>query len=205
MAKPIIVSSYGPLDEAVEAFQSGEVVAYPTETFYGLAVDPLNEDALKKLFSIKDRDLKNPISLIVSDKSKVFDYAVDAPGLSRKLMDRFWPGPLTIVFKARPGVSELLTAGTGTVAIRVSSNPVAIELAREAGSAITATSANASGKPPTVSADGVVEYFGGKVSVVIDGGEVTGGKGSTIVDITGKTPKIVREGVVDADEILMVY
>jgi len=204
-SKPIIVSSYGPLDEAVEAFNNGEVVAFPTETFYGLAVDPSNEEALEGLFSIKERDKKNPISLIVHDRSKVFDFADDVPELARKLMDAFWPGPLTIVFNAKPSVSHLLTSGTGSIAIRVSSNPVATEFCRETGSAITATSANPSGKEPTAKAEEVVKYFGSKLGAVIDGGEVSGGKGSTIVDVRGKVVKVLRVGAIDTDRILNIY
>lgn len=203
--KPIIVSSYGPLDEAIEAFHKGEVVAYPTETFYGLAVDPFNEDAVKKLFKLKGRDLNNPVTVIVSDKSKVFDLVESVPDLSRKLMDKFWPGALTIIFKANKEVSDTLISGRGTIGIRVSVNPVATEFAREVRSAITATSANPSGKVPTVTADHVVEYFGDKLGAVIDGGEVSGGLGSTIVDVTGDTLKVVREGVIATDEILKVY
>lgn len=203
--KPIVVSSYGPLDDAVKAFRKGEIVAYPTETFYGLAVDPFNEEAVKKLFELKGRDFDNPITVIVNDKSKIFDLVETTPELGRKLMDRFWPGALTIVFKANEKVSHILTSGRGTIGVRVSINPVATEFAREVVSPITATSANPSGMLPPITADEVIDYFGDKLGAVIDGGEVAGGLGSTIVDVTGKTLKIVREGVIKADEILKVY
>ena len=203
--KPLVVSSYGPLDKAVEAFSKGEIVAYPTETFYGLAVDPFNEEAVNKLFQLKGRDLNNPITVIVNDKSKVFDLVESVPELGRKLMDSFWPGPLTIVFKANKKVPHVLTSGIGTIGIRVSLNPVATEFAREVATPITATSANPSGMEPPITADKVIEYFGDKLGAVIDGGEVAGGLGSTIVDVTGSTTVVVREGVIEADEILKVY
>lgn len=205
--KPIVVSSYGPLDEAIEAFNRGEIVAYPTETFYGLAVDPFNENAVKKLFEVKGRDFDSPFTVIVNDKSKVFDLVDEVPDIARKLMDKFWPGPLTIVFKANSKVPEILTSGKGTIGIRVSVNPVATEFAREAASPITATSANPAGMAPTVNADKVIEYFGEKLGAVIDGGEVSGGLGSTIVSVatTENSVVVIREGAINTDDILKVY
>ncbi len=208
--KPIVVLSYGPLDEAIEAFNNGEIVAYPTETFYGLAVDPFNEDAVRKLFELKGRDFGSPLTVIVNEKSKVFDLAEDVPDIARKLMDRFWPGPLSIIFKANSKVPDILTSGKGTIGIRVSVNPVAVEFAREVVSPITATSANPAGLEGAVSADKVIEYFGDKLGAVIDGGEVAGGMASTVVDVSkvdksGSGVEVIREGVIETIEILKVY
>lgn len=219
--QPIVISSYAPLDKAQEAFLNGEVVAYPTETYYGLAVDPFNETAVRKLYELKGRDFGNPLTVIVSDKSKVFDLVEYVPALGRKLMERFWPGALTVVFKASKTVPDILIANKGTIGIRVSVNPVATEFARGVRSAITATSANPTGEEPPTTAEQVINYFGDKIAVVIDGGEVSGGKGSTVVDVskidvlkdseavngasTEGFVEIVREGIISTDEILKVY
>ena len=142
------------IDEAVAILKSGGVIAFPTETFYGLGADARNESAIKKIFGIKGRDFKNPILVVIGDGRHLDTFAAEIPAAARKLMDRFWPGPLTLVFKAASSVSPMLTAGSGKIGIRLTSHPIAMELSKRLGGPLTATSANLSGAPECSSADG---------------------------------------------------
>jgi L-threonylcarbamoyladenylate synthase len=182
--------------EASSILRSGGVVAYPTETFYGLGADGQNEEAIKKIFLIKGRNFKNPISVIVGNVNDVRGLVDEVPEIALHLMERFWPGALTIIFKASPDISDHLTAGTGKIGIRLSSHPIATALARKLGHPITATSANFSGNNECTSADEVIQGIGDQVDAVIDGGQTPGGLGSTIIDVTTDPPAILREGVI---------
>ncbi|MEK7881280.1 MAG: L-threonylcarbamoyladenylate synthase [Deltaproteobacteria bacterium] len=186
---------------AVEALRRGKIVAYPTETFYGLGVDALNPKAVEKLFAIKGRPPEKPVTLIIKDRAELKNIAFEISRQATLLMDRYWPGPLTLILKASKKIPSLITAGTGTVGVRISSDLTAQKLAFEFSSAITATSANPSGKPPAKDTASCVEYFNGNIDVVIDGGSLTAEKGSTIVDATGTEIKLVREGVIPFEEI----
>jgi L-threonylcarbamoyladenylate synthase len=187
--------------EASSILRAGGVVAYPTETFYGLGADGQNEEAVKKIFLIKGRNFKNPISVIIGDANDVRGLVEEIPEFALHLMERFWPGALTIIFKASPEVSHLLTAGTGKIGIRLSSHPVATALAKKLGHPITATSANLSGKHECTSADEVIQGIGDQIDAVIDGGQTPGGSGSTIIDVTTDPPAILREGVIPKDKL----
>ena len=182
--------------EASAILRIGGVVAYPTETFYGLGADGRNEEAVAKIFLIKGRNFKNPISVIIGDANDVRGLVEEIPEFARHLMQRFWPGALTIIFKASPDISPLLTAGTGKIGIRLSSDPVATALAKNLGRPVTATSANLSGKHECASADEVIQGIGDQIDAVIDGGRTPGGSGSTIIDVTTDPPVILREGVI---------
>jgi len=184
------------ISAAIAVLKEGGVIAYPTETFYGLGADAFSETAVEKVFALKGRNPGNPLSLIVADERALHALVAEVPNKARELMKRFWPGPLTIVFRAAPGVSPRLTANTGTIAIRISSHPIAALLARELGSPLTATSANLSGQKETVSAAGVKDVFGNVADMIIDGGETPGGLGSTIVDVTVLPFRILREGAI---------
>lgn len=187
--------------EAVDILDRGGVVAYPTETFYGLGADGTNESAIGRIFEIKGRGRQVPISLIIGDRQDLEHLAAPIPEEARKLVEAFWPGAITILFEALPGVSGLLTAGTGKIGVRLSSNPVATLLARRLGRPLTATSANPSGFPECSTADEVLEALGSGVDAVIDGGSTPGGSGSTIIDCTVDPPLILREGVLSREKI----
>ena len=189
------------IDEAVAILKNGGVIAFPTETFYGLGADARNDEAIEKIFGIKGRDFKNPILVVIGDTGHLDNVAEDIPEEARKLMDRFWPGPLTIVFRAAPSVSPKLTAGTGKIGIRLTSHPIAMEISKRLGGPLTATSANFSGMPECSSAVEVLSQLEGNLDGVIDGGQTPGGKGSTIVDVTVSPEKILREGVIAASLI----
>jgi L-threonylcarbamoyladenylate synthase len=186
------------IDEAVAILKNGGVIAFPTETFYGLGADAHNEAAIEKIFGIKGRDFKNPILVVIGDVRHLETFAENIPTEAQKLIDRFWPGPLTIVFQAAPSVSPKLTAGSGKIGIRLTSHPIAMEISKRLAGPVTATSANLSGAPECSSAVEVISQLEGKLDGVIDGGQTPGGKGSTIVDATVSPIKVLREGVIPA-------
>ncbi len=199
--KPLISGTSFLPGKAREVFRRGGVIAYPTETFYGLGVDPFNIDSVKRLFLLKGRPAKNPVSLIIKDLEMLNSLVEDVPLAARELIKRFWPGPLTIIFRAKAGLPAELLANTGKVGVRISSNPVAQRLVEALNSPITATSANPSGKDAPRSAPEVIEYFNGYIDMLIDGGELLGHYGSTVVDITDNKVEIIREGEIPASEL----
>lgn len=178
MTNPVLDSQ---IQKAIRLLKQGGLIAFPTETYYGLGVDPFNTKALQRLFKVKRRGADKAVLVLVADQSQVERFADSIPVHFNKLMSAFWPGPLTLVFPARSNVSELLTGGTGTVGIRQSPNPVAIQLLQELAGPITATSANRSGASPATTAAEVEEIFGSEVDLIIDGGATPGGQGSTLV------------------------
>lgn len=181
---------------AVYVLKEGGVIAYPTETFYGLGADARNTAAIEKIFAIKGRAFHNPVSVIVANEDDLLPLVRDIPTEARLLMKRFWPGPLTIVFGAAPAVSDRLTAKTGKIGIRISSHPVASLLAGGLGAPLTATSANLSGEPESSDASAVREALGDLPDLMIDGGKTPGAPGSTIIDVTVRPFRILREGAI---------
>lgn len=190
------------VDAARITLLSGGVVALPTESFYGLAVDMTSEQAVGRLFQVKGRRPDQPVLLLLPALESVDQYAVRIPDYARRLSDRFWPGGLTLVFEAAPWVSPLLTAGTGTIGLRLSSHPVATAVARALGGAITGTSANPSGEDPCRTAEAVAASMGRDVDLILDGGETPGGTGSTVLDITSYPPALIREGMVSRSRLV---
>ena len=181
---------------ASSIISKGGIVAFPTETYYGLAVDPFNEKALQRLFDLKNRPSSKPILTLINNPEQLPLLTHSIPSQYQSLMDRFWPGPLTLVFTARPAVSAILTGNTSTVGVRISSNQIAQALVDCFGAPITATSANLSGLNPASCPDEVKQQFGGQLDLIIDGGTTLGGSGSTIVGIDANRLKIIRPGVV---------
>jgi len=186
---------------AVDVMRDGGVIAFPTETFYGLGVDPSQDAALHRLFEVKGRDYRNPIPLIISDRTVLTELASDIPDAAVRLMDRFWPGPLTLVFRALPSVSSVITAGLGTVGVRHAGNLLARLLAEGLSGVITATSANSSGFRPCTTGVMARHHLEGKIDLVLDGGTVPGGLPSTVVDVTKDIPAVIRVGVIPAEDI----
>lgn len=189
------------LNQAAAVLASGGVVAYPTDTFYGLAVDPTRESAVEALFQVKGRRPDQAIPLVAADLAQVERVGRMTP-LAAALARRFWPGPLTLVIEARPGIPDALHAGTGRVAIRIPDHPLAQGLAATAGRALTSTSANRSGGRPPSTGDEVVEALGEAVDLLLDGGPSPGGLPSTIVDVAGDEPLLLRAGAVAWDRVL---
>ena len=189
------------LTRAAEIIAHGGIIAYPTETFYGLGADATNEKAIQKIFAIKGRNFKNPISLIIGQTDNIYPLVQDVPQTAQKLMTAFWPGALTIVFLAANNVSPLLTAGSGKIGLRVSSHPGARGIIQRLKRPLTATSANLTGAPECTRASEVAEQIGDKIDAIVDLGDTPGTKGSTIIDVTCDPPVILREGVISREEI----
>jgi L-threonylcarbamoyladenylate synthase len=184
------------ISQAGRVLLSGGVVAFPTESFYGLAVNPADEEAIDRLFLVKKREPDQPILILLPSLETLGSFAAEIPDSARQMIERFWPGGLTILFRANPWISQKLTAGTGKIGVRLLSHALATGLASSINSAITGTSANISGYPACRTAMEVYKYFQSGV-LILDGGETAGGKGSTIVDVTSTPPEIIREGMID--------
>jgi len=189
------------LDRASLIIREGGVVAFPTETFYGLGVAVFNQKAIKKVFEIKNRSLNKPLLILIDNESSLSELVSEIPTIAFPLMDKFWPGPLTIIFKASSQLTSLLTGGTGKIGIRVSSNTIAKKLVQRAGTPLTATSANREGELSPSMASQVIAQLGDRIDLVIDGGKTKGNLSSTIIDVTFAPPRIVRAGAVPLPEI----
>ncbi len=179
----------------------GKVIAFPTETFYGLGADAFHIKALERIFAIKGRAEKNPLLILIGERAWLPKLVQNIPPRAEELMERFWPGPLTLVFDALPSIPSILTAGTGKIGIRVSSHPVAQSLVKKMGRPITGTSANRSGQPSTRTAEEVWTALGDSVDGILDGGETRGGLGSTVLDISLSPPGMIREGALSQKEL----
>ena len=188
------------IDEAAALIHEGRVVAFPTDTLYGLAVDPRNPDAVRRLFGLKGRPETSALTLIASDAVQAARAARLSP-LAARLAARWWPGPLTIVIAAAPGLAPETLAGGVTVGVRVPASAVARALAAGVGFCITATSANPSGAPPASKAQQVAMSLS-TIDAILDGGNAPGGPPSTIVNATGEYPILVRAGAVPWDRVL---
>jgi L-threonylcarbamoyladenylate synthase len=186
--------------EAAELIRRGLVVAYPTDTVYGLAVDPRNAEAVKRLFALKGRPESSALTLIAADLAQV-DAVGELSAEARRLAARWWPGPLTIVMRARPMLAAETLAGGDTAGIRVPDHRVAIALARDSGFPITATSANRSGEPAAADADAVAQALP-LVDAIVDAGPAPGWASSTIVNASVTPVSLLREGVVPWAEVL---
>jgi L-threonylcarbamoyladenylate synthase len=189
------------LDEAVRAIRAGGVVAVPTETLYGLAVDPFRAESVERVFAVKGRVAGRALPLIASDADQVTERFGALPVLARQLALRFWPGPLTMLIAAPLSLAPGVVAGTGKVGVRIPAHAVARALCRACGLPLTATSANISGAEPSGDPDEVERCFGDRIDVLVDSGRTAGGLPSTIVDVTGAAPWLVRAGAIRWDEI----
>ena len=187
---------------AVSILRQGGLVAFPTDTLYALGADASNTLAVRRVFAAKGRRLANPIPLLVGDLAMAIRITGDLPHSVARLVERFWPGPLTLLVAAPPGVSPLLTAGTGLIGIRIPDAPVALDLIRRLGRPVTGTSANRSAGREPRDADEVYRQLGHRVDLILDGGPVPIGSPSTVVDVTVSPPRIVREGVLRRHAVL---
>lgn len=191
------------LKEACQALSRGQLVAFPTETVYGLGADASNADALKKLFQTKGRPSTHPVIVHLSDGEDAKKWCAEFPESAVILSKVFWPGPLTLVLKKARHVLDLVTGGQDTVALRVPSHPLAQSLLQEFGSGIAAPSANKFGRLSPTSAEDVRNEFGDEIAMVLDGGQCEVGIESTIVDLTGEEPRILRPGMIQAESIFV--
>ncbi|MBU1246041.1 MAG: L-threonylcarbamoyladenylate synthase [Nanoarchaeota archaeon] len=189
---------------AAETLRKGGLVAFPTETVYGLGADALNSEAIKKIFEAKGRPIDNPLIVHIADKKEVYRLAREVPREAEKLINKFWPGPLTIILKKSNIVSDIITAGLDSVAIRMPNNKIALTLIKKSKVPIVAPSANLSGKPSPTMAEHVIQDLYGKIEIIIDGGETDIGVESTVLDLTTNPPTLLRPGGVDLEKLKKV-
>ena len=201
MKTRILSTTENDIAEAAEIIQQGGLVAFPTETVYGLGADALNADAVAKVYEAKGRPSDNPMIVHIARAS---DIGQLTPMLSEdivNLIDNFWPGPLTMVLKKKAGVPDRTTGGLDTVAVRMPDSEAALELIREADCPIAAPSANISGRPSPTRASDVIADMDGRIDAVIQGDDCRVGIESTVLDMTGDTPVILRPGIITAEDI----
>ena len=191
----------GEVQRAVAILRAGGIVAYPTDTLYGLAVDPRSDAAMRRLFAVKERDRSAAITLIAADLAQAQRVGMFGPREIR-LANAFWPGPLTIIVHAEPTLSRWVSSDLGTVGVRVPGHAAARALASAFGGSITATSANLSGRPAAVTADEAAAALGDRIDALLDAGPAPGGAPSTIVEVTGEGPVLRRAGAVAWDRVL---
>ncbi len=187
--------------EAGELLKNGEVIAIPTETVYGLAAQIYDDDAVRKIFEVKGRPQDNPLIVHISERSMLSALVDEIPAAAETLMDHFWPGPLTIILKKTNCVSDIVTCGLDSVAIRFPVHPVARAIIDATGIPLAAPSANLSGKPSPTSAEHCIHDLDGKVPLIIDGGPCSVGVESTVISFTGKRPTLLRPGIITIEEI----
>ncbi|WP_461865079.1 L-threonylcarbamoyladenylate synthase [Thermococcus sp.] len=186
---------------AANLIREGKLVAFPTETVYGLGADALNENAVRRIFQAKGRPPDNPLIIHIADFEQLYRLARDVPKEARILAEKFWPGPLTFVLPKREDVPYVTTGGLDTVAVRMPANEIALSLIRMSGRPIAAPSANISGKPSPTSAEHVADDFYGRIECIINGGETEIGVESTVLDLTSRPPVLLRPGGLPVEEI----
>lgn len=184
------------ITEAGSIIKKGGLVAFPTETVYGLGGDGLNPDSAKAIYTAKGRPSDNPLIIHIADMSSLELIVSSIPPIAKKLAEKFWPGPLTMILPKSEAVPYETTGGLDTVAVRMPRDEIALELIRQGGGYIAAPSANASGRPSPTKASHVYEDLSGKIEMIIDGGEVGIGVESSIIDLTGEVPTILRPGYI---------
>jgi len=196
------VDPVNPRDDRVDRAQlvvaAGGIVALPTETFYGLAVDAFDAAALDRLNRVKGKEGDAPVLLLLADLEQVGQVADELPARFTKLVEMFWPGPLTLVVRASDRVPRQVSGGRGTVAVRVPGLSLPRRLAERVGRPVSGVSANRAGEPPCRTALEVSRVLGDDIDLILDGGRTAGGAPSTIVDLTGPRPRVLREGLVPA-------
>ncbi|MEK7353824.1 MAG: L-threonylcarbamoyladenylate synthase [Chloroflexota bacterium] len=189
------------IEKGVSILRRGGIIAYPTDTVYGLGAGIGFPQAIERIYAVKERPLAMPLPLLLSDVSQITELTESVSPLARLLIQKFWPGALTLVLPASTSAPDIITAGGKTVAVRIPAHPIPIALIRGLGTPIVGTSANLSGQPSALTADEVCSQLGDKIDFVIDGGRCPGGKESTIVDVAGEAPVILREGAISRTEI----
>lgn len=192
------------LQLAAKILRNGGLVAFPTETVYGLGANALDENAVKGIFTAKGRPSDNPLIVHIADKDYLSSLVADISEDAKKVIEKFWPGPLTIVLKKSARVPNIITAGLDTVAVRMPAHPVALELIRMSGVPVAAPSANISGKPSPTIAKHVIEDLDGRVDVIVDAGNAAVGLESTVLDMSVNPPMILRPGGITLQQLQKV-
>jgi L-threonylcarbamoyladenylate synthase len=193
----------GAMEEAARLLGCGELVAFPTDTLYGVGASLFDGDAVRRLYEVKERPLTKGIPVLLADAQNVDQVAISLSDQARALMARFWPGPLTMIVTRRAGLPAILAPGD-TIAIRLPDHALARRLFRAAGGAVATSSANLSGSRPALTAAEALAAFDGRIAAILDGGPVRLGQASTIVDCTVTPPRIIRQGPIPAEALLKV-
>jgi L-threonylcarbamoyladenylate synthase len=201
----IVADNEAERERAAIAIASGAVVAFRTDTFYGLGADPFNRDALEAIKNLKGREAGKPILVVVSDEAQAKRFLAGASDIFNYVCARHWPGPLTVVVRAAAEVPDELTAGTGTIGVRLPDDESVRAFVRACGGALTATSANLSGEPPARTAEEVARSFPTGLDLIIDGGEARGGQPSTVLDLSEERPRLIREGALSKLELQKTF
>lgn len=192
----ILEYSQETIQRAVRVVANGGVIAFRTDTFYGLGADPFDRATLQRIKELKDREDNKPILIVISDRDQVERFIASPSPSFQHLSEEFWPGALTLIGKARPEVAAEITAGTGTIGVRLPNDERVRALVRACGGALTATSANPSHETPASTAAAVEHYFAERIDLIVDDGESQTDAPSTVVDASGDEPKLIREGVI---------
>jgi L-threonylcarbamoyladenylate synthase len=205
--RPLVLQAASPraIEWTVETLVEGGVIAIPTDTVYGIAASIFSQPALERVYAIKGRDRSKSLPVLVSNLGALERLTEPLDVRTALLLDRFWPGPLTIVLPARPGLEEFLTAEDGSIGVRMPNHPLALEIIDRAGGAIACTSANRSGELPACNAGDVAAALGDDIDLTLDGGITTGGVASTVVALRGDRLVLLREGTISGDEIGAVW
>ena len=201
----VTISSKKPhktkIQECASILRKGGLVAFPTETVYGLGADGLNPNAIKKIFRVKKRPSDNPLIFHISDKNDIQKFAKNIPPKTELLIEKFWPGPLTLILRKSSIIPKIATGGLNTIAIRMPSHKIALSLISSLKSPIVAPSANLFGKPSPTLAQHVLDDLNGKINTIIDGGNTKIGIESTVLDLTTRTPTLLRPGSISYSEL----
>jgi len=186
------------IKQAAEIIRQGGIVAFPTETVYGLAADFFNPQAKERIFQVKKRPDHKPLTVQIADISQVGKFTDQIPDLADQWMKKFWPGPLTLVFLARRGLTQ---TAEKTIGLRIPENKIALEMIKQSRTAIVAPSANLSGQPAAQTAAAALNYFNGQIEMIIDGGKTEIGMASTVIDVTVSPYRILREGIIGRKDL----
>ena len=192
------------IEKGVKILQKGGVIAFPTDTVYGLGADAFNSTAVERIYEIKNRPKHRQLPLLIADVERLTTLADSIPEIAWFLARRFWPGGLTLVLPKTDSLPVYLAPGP-TIAVRVPDHPVCLALIQHLGNPVIGTSANISGQPAALTADEVGQQLGGKIDFIINGGKCPGGKESTVVDVTPESPIILRQGIIPSHEIDKAY
>jgi L-threonylcarbamoyladenylate synthase len=182
--------------EAVRVIKAKGVIIYPTETLYGLGADPMSTEAMERIYAIKGRAAAKPIPFLIKDQEMLASLVEEVPAMGRELIKRYWPGALTLIFRAKKGLQPPLRGKAGTIALRITAHPVAQAIVEAMDAPLTATSANLAGKEDIIDGRQLAQLFGDQVDLIIDAGKVPG-IGSTIIDLTVTPPRMVRPGMIE--------
>jgi L-threonylcarbamoyladenylate synthase len=204
MASKLSLKIEKQIERGVSILRQGGLVAYPTDTVYGLGACVSLPQAVERIYAVKERPRNMPLPLLLADVSQITEVAESVPPTAWLLIDRFLPGALTLVLHKSSSVLDIITGGGTTVAVRIPAHPVPIALVEGLGTPIVGTSANLSGRPSSLTAEEVYSQLGDKVDLIIDGGRCPGGKESTVVDVTDKIPVVLREGAISKEELKQV-